>query len=79
MYSLRGVATRRLDNYLTWFMWIETFKKVNSHDEKLKLLYKQSINGYYETSIRQYRDTPYPFFDYYKNYNNIPKHLINSV
>ncbi len=79
MHNFHGVSTRRLENYLGWFMWIETFKKVDSHSEKVSLLYKQSLNGYYKTTIRNYSKTPYPFFDYYKNYNNKPKRLINSV
>ena len=73
MHNFHGVSTRRLVNYLNWFMWIETFKKIDSHSEKINLLYKQSLNGYYQTTIRDYSKTPYPFFDYYKNYNNIPK------
>lgn len=79
MHNFHGVATRRLENYLTWFMWVETFKKIDSHSEKINLLYKHSLNGCYQTTIREYSKTPYPFFDYYKNYNNKPKKILNAV
>lgn len=81
LYDFHGVSTRRLKNYLSWFMWLETFKKIDSHCDKINLLYKQTLNGYYQTTIRQYSKTPYPFFDYYKHYDTILKRneLINPV
>lgn len=62
VHKFRGVSTRRLDNYLTWFVWQETFKQ---KETKVELLFKHSLNGTYETTIREYKNTPYLFMEHY--------------
>lgn len=62
IHRFRGVATRRLDNYLTWFKWLEMFK---NNETKTELLFRHSLNGTYETTIREYKNSPYLFMEYY--------------
>ena len=59
MERFRGISTRRLPNYLIWFVWQETFKL---NEDKNELLFKHSLNGTYETTIREYKNTPYPYY-----------------
>lgn len=65
----RGVSTRRLENYVAWFKWIESYKKINHNDVKKELLLNQIANGKYKTTIRKYSNTPHPFFEYWENTN----------
>ena len=62
--NMHGVATRRLDNYLVWFSWIENSKR---NENKNLLIINSITNNKYDTSIRDYRNTPYPFFEYWCN------------
>ena len=59
------VSSRRLSNYLIWFQWLESFKKLESDTMRKNLAIKHMGTGSYRTAWREYRDTPYPFGDYY--------------
>jgi transposase-like protein len=61
----KGVATRRLSNYLVWFCWLESFKTLYKSEERKDLMVKHLANGTYETHIRDYPSTPYPFGEYW--------------
>ncbi len=39
LHNFHGVSTRRLENYISWFMWFESYKKIDSHEDKVNLLY----------------------------------------
>lgn len=55
-----GVSTRRLDLYLAWFKWSESFKR-DSTAESIELTMKQMVCGIYDTSRKKLKNTPYPF------------------
>ena len=61
----RGVATRRLGNYLAWFKWTESFKGGRSSEGVAELVVSQSSINSYDRTWRQYKATPYPFYDYW--------------
>ena len=61
----RGVSTRRLENYLAWFKWTWCFKVRRSADELAELIVRQAARGTYEKTWRQYKVTPYPFYEYW--------------
>lgn len=61
---MHGVATRRLENYLTWFTWIENYKR---NENKNKLIIDSITNNKYETRIRDYKNTPYLYMEYWDN------------
>ena len=61
-----GVSTRRLDNYLAWFKWRMSFDRDRTPQEAAELVVKQAAQGTYETKWRGYKDTPYPFWDYWQ-------------
>lgn len=65
--GFHGVATRRLANYLAWFKWRLSFDRDRTPQEAAELVVKQAAQGTYETKWREYRDTPYPFWDYWQN------------
>ena len=62
--QMHGVSTRRLENYLTWFSWLENFKR---NENKNKLIIDSITNNRYETTIRDYANTPYLFMEYWDN------------
>ena len=62
--KIHGVATRRLENYLVWFSWIENFKR---NENKNNLIMDIISNNKYEKSIREYPNTSYLFMDYWNN------------
>ena len=62
--KMHGVATRRLENYLVWFSWIENFKR---NENKNNLIMDIISNNKYEKSIREYPNTSYLFMDYWNN------------
>ena len=61
---MHGVSTRRLENYLIWFSWIENFKR---NEDKNNLVIDIISNNKYEKSIRDYPNTAYLFMDYWNN------------
>ena len=61
----KGISSRRLSNYLTWFCWIESFKALRKGSDWKNLMVKHIVNGFYETRIRDYPQTPYPFGEYW--------------
>lgn len=63
--GFHGVATRRLSNYLAWFKWIWSFKVRKSAEQLADLIVRQATKFTYETTWREYKVTPYPFFDYW--------------
>ena len=62
--DMHGVSTRRLENYLIWFSWIENFKR---NEDKTNLVIDIISNNKYEKSIRDYPNTAYLFMDYWDN------------
>ncbi len=62
--QMYGVATRRLENYLVWFSWIENFKR---NENKNTLIVNSITNNKYDTSIRDYKNTPYLYMEYWNN------------
>lgn len=67
MDGFYGVSTRRLENYLTWFKWEHSFKSGRTSQEMSELVIKQAVQGTYDTTWREYRNTPYPFWDYWES------------
>ena len=65
MEGFQGVSTRRLANYLTWFKWEYSFKSGRTADEMSELVVKQVVQGTYDTTWREYKNTPYPFWEYW--------------
>lgn len=63
--GFHGVATRRLWNYLAWFKWIWSFRRSRTAGEAAELVAKQVAANPYKTTWRGYRETPYPFYDYW--------------
>lgn len=61
---MHGVSTRRLENYLVWFTWIENYKR---NENKECLIIDSIYNNKYNTSIRNYKNTPYLFMEYWHN------------
>lgn len=61
---MHGVSIRRLKNYLIWFSWLENFKR---NESKNKLIIDIITNNRYETTIRNYLNTPYLFMEYWGN------------
>lgn len=62
--KMHGVATRRLENYLIWFTWIENYKRNENQNE---LIINSITNNKYDTSIRDYKNTPYLFMEYWED------------
>lgn len=63
--NIRNTITRRLENYLAWFKWTWCFKVRRSADELAELIVRQAARGTYEKTWRQYKVTPYPFYEYW--------------
>ena len=63
--GFHGVATRRLWNYLAWFKWIWSFRRGRTAEETAGLTVKQVGANPYRTTWRNYKRTPYPFYDYW--------------
>ena len=63
--GFHGVATRRLWNYLAWFKWIWSFRYGRTAEETANLVVKQVGATPYKTTWRNYKRTPYPFYDYW--------------
>lgn len=61
---MHGVATRRLENYLVCFTWIENFKRNENKNELI--INSLSINKY-DTTIREYKNTPYLYMEYWNS------------
>lgn len=61
---MHGISTRRLDNYLVWFEWIENYKR---NENKENLIIESISNNKYETTFSNYKNTPYPFMEYWNN------------
>lgn len=61
---MHGMATRRLENYLVWFTWIENFKRNENKNELI--INSLSINKY-DTTIREYKNTPYLYMEYWNS------------
>lgn len=66
--QMHGVSTRRLENYLIWFSWLENFKR---NESKNKLIIDIITNSRYETTIRNYSNTPYLFMEYWAIINMV--------
>ena len=66
--KLHGVSTRRLENYLVWFSWIENYKR---SENKSELLMDSLKNNTYKTTIREYKNTPYLYMEYWSITNVI--------
>ena len=62
--QMHGMATRRLENYLVWFTWIENFKRNENKNELI--INSLSINKY-DTTIREYKNTPYLYMEYWNS------------
>ena len=62
----KGVATRRLHDYLVWFKWTEMSKRLGGRNDAEELMARQVSKGSYRTTWREYKDTPYPFIDYWE-------------
>ena len=62
--SFKGVSTRRLHHYLSWFSWLESFR-LRNHDEHVTLAAGQIANGYYRMRLKDCWQAPYPFGDYW--------------
>ena len=67
MRPFYGVSSRRLENYLAWFKWCWSFKSTRTAKDMSKLVIKQAVQGTYDTTWREYKNTPYPFWDYWEN------------
>ena len=63
--AFHGVATRRLPNYLAWFKWIWTFKRSRGASATADLVIRQASSNPYRTTRRSYKNTPYPFYEYW--------------
>ena len=63
--GFHGVATRRLWNYLAWFKWIWSFKRGRTAAQTAGLIVKQVGTNPYKTTWRNYKRTPYPFYEYW--------------
>ena len=63
--GFHGVATRRLWNYLAWFKWIWSFRRGRTAEQAAGLIVKQVGATAYKTTWRNYKRTPYPFYDYW--------------
>ena len=61
---MHGVATRRLENYLVWFTWIENFKR---NENKSELIINSLSINKYDTTIREYKNTPYLYMEYWNS------------
>ena len=54
-----------LENYhLAWFRWTWCFKSAGSADELAELIVSGRPAAPYEKTWRQYKVTPYPFYEY---------------
>lgn len=62
--KMHGVSTRRLQNYLVWFTWIENYKRNETKDN---LLIEAIKNNSYDTKIREYKNSPYLYMEYWYN------------
>ena len=63
--GFHGVATRRLWNYLAWFKGIWSFRRGRTAEQTAGLIVKQVGTNPYKTTWRNYKRTPYPFYDYW--------------
>ena len=63
--GFHGVATRRLWNYLAWFKWIWSFRRGRTAEQTAVLVVKQVGASPYKTTWRNYKRSPYPFYDYW--------------
>ena len=61
---MHGVSTRRLENYLIWFSWIENFKRNKNKEE---LVINSLTISTYDKGIRDYKNTPYLYMEYWHN------------
>ena len=68
LIRFHGVSSRRLQNYLDWFCWIECFKGQGL--DRHELLLDQSRRGHYQTTWSDYFKIPYPFMDYWDQVNS---------
>lgn len=62
--QMHGVSTRRLENYLIWFSWIENFKRNKNKEE---LVINSLTKNTYDKGIRDYKNTPYLYMEYWHN------------
>jgi len=60
-----GVSSRRLSNYLVWFQWLESFKKLEDNAMRKGLAIKHIASGFYDTKWSEYKNSPYPFGNRY--------------
>ena len=65
LLPFHSVSTRRLQNYLDWFCYMEQFRK--SDADKRETLFKDATNGHYQTTRRQYSLDVIPFREYWDN------------
>lgn len=62
--QMHGVATRRLENYLVLFTWLENYKR---NENKNELIINSITNNKYDTPIRDYKKTSYLFMEYWND------------
>ena len=63
--GFKGVATRRLWNYLAWFKWLWTFRVGRTAETVADMVVKHAGANTYRTTWRECKKTPYPFYDYW--------------
>ena len=63
--GFKGVATRRLWNYLAWSKWLWTFRVGRTAETVADMVVKHAGADTYRTTWRECKKTPYPFYDYW--------------
>jgi transposase-like protein len=58
--GFHGISSRWLENYLTWFKWIESLRLRDSN-ERMEKAVAHAANGYYKIRMRDCWDQPYLF------------------
>jgi len=58
LQPFRGISSRWVENYLSWFKWLESFRMRNSKEKAEKAIAHIS-NGFYKLRVRDYWKLPY--------------------
>ena len=62
-----GASSRCLESYLTWLKWYYSFKGSRTPGDMSELVIKQAVWGTYDTTWREYKNMPHPFWEYWNS------------
>lgn len=61
MYRFKGVSTKFLSNYMSWYKWLQSFS-TDKEVIKTKNMLIHSVIPFVDTKIEGYKERKYNFF-----------------